>query len=452
MEILTRRILQSNLLLLGLLIAACAPEVPDESRSSDTNASDSSSSDSDSGSDDVVPPATLAFETVAIVSEENDDVVINPGETVNISIKIKNNKTNDVEDVTGVLSSDSDEILIFYPTGFTEMIFGDIPAGTTKCGEDSSSGSCGTFTSSYPRLDIGENVPHGNHLFIVNLTDSTGEAYQISFNIDIQPPSADLAPVSLVISSEENADSVVSPGETVRLVAKVKNIGSGGLLDVTGNLSIDDTGISIFNPTGFDALVFGDIAAGDSKCGEDSSSGSCGTFSSSYPRFDLGKTIVPGNKEITLDMTDRWGNLFSVTFGLNVQTPDGVFVFLGVDVASDTNDDGVANPGETVRIKIFVKNNGTAEILDLTGLLSTIVAGIGINYPSGLLAMDFGDVSPGETKCGEDSNSGSCTTFNSSYPSVEIPIEITPSLVPFTLLLTDKWDNTYSVSFDLNVE
>jgi hypothetical protein len=163
-----------------------------------------------------------------------------------------------------------------------------------------------------------------------------------------------------------NGDGLVNPGEAIKLNILLKNFGDESADNVTAILRTNDTLVTIT-----DSLEnFGNIPAGDSAW-------SLEGFSFEVDRFCINGHVINFDLEIKSNTKDLWHSFFGIT----VATP--ILAYHSFSINDSTgNNDGIADPGETVDILVSVKNEGLCEAVEVVALLSTDDPYITINLDS----------------------------------------------------------------------
>ncbi|MBN2565693.1 MAG: T9SS type A sorting domain-containing protein, partial [Candidatus Eisenbacteria bacterium] len=178
-------------------------------------------------------------------STGNNDGVITPGETIELSVDLENVGPEDAVGVTGVLTSAD-----------TYVSLGDSTSsyGTIVSGGNGSNVVPFTFT---PTADC----PNGHELQLT-LDAQDGSRTQWTINVpDVTVAAADLSHVSTLVGDASpggDGDGVLEPGETAWLTLTLENGGPIDLDDVTGLLSTGSEYAAVTDPDG----EFGDMAGG----------------------------------------------------------------------------------------------------------------------------------------------------------------------------------------------
>ena len=200
-----------------------------------------------------------------------------------------------------------------------------------------------------------------------------------------------------------NGNGLVNPGETIKLNVLLKNFGNASVDNVTAILRTNDTLVTII-----DSLEnFGNISAGGTAWG-------LGEFSFEVDRFCINGHVINFDLEIKSNTNGLWHSLFGIT----VAAP--MLAYQSYSINDSTgNNDGVADPGETVNILVNVKNQGLCEAREVAILLSTDDPYITINVDS--------------VGCGNILQDSTCiATYNVTIS----PLAPSPYFAPLTLIMS----------------
>ena len=177
-----------------------------------------------------------------IINDEagNGNGMMDYGESITLSLSVKNVGLENATDVTVNISSDDDFVTITTSSAF----YGEIPAEGSVMMENAFA------------FDVAENIPDNHYvLFSVDATDGTNN-WHSSFSLQGHAPVLEMG--SFTISDPlGNNNGKLDPGETVEVTIDVNNTGSSGAYDVWGGLSSIDAFIIIES----DPMSYGDIQA-----------------------------------------------------------------------------------------------------------------------------------------------------------------------------------------------
>jgi hypothetical protein len=159
-------------------------------------------------------------------------------------------------------------------------------------------------------------------------------------------------------TSDGNGDGQVNIGETVRMTVAVENTGSEKASEVTALLSEEDPYIQLDQST----ADFGDIDAKGTSWG--------------FPPYEFHVSELCSSGHVidyTLTITDSSGQQWNSEFEIQVVTPELVYVEHHIqDAPPGGNDDGVAEPGETVDLAVVLENQGLAMANDVWATLTSL--------------------------------------------------------------------------------
>jgi hypothetical protein len=169
------------------------------------------------------------------------DPDVEPGESVDMSVTVRNISPFDAFNVTGTLSTATPGVTVTTANAAFPNITG--------------SGGTGASLTDF-RFMVDPSVPCGtviNFDLLLNYEDNGGTPYSnvTSFTVQVAAPCVVtfcqpyMAYDSQVAVDCGNADGVVDPGETIDLWATVQNVGSQDAFNVAGMLSTSTPGITI---------------------------------------------------------------------------------------------------------------------------------------------------------------------------------------------------------------
>jgi hypothetical protein len=172
----------------------------------------------------------------------NNDGVCNPGEKIWLTVFVKNYGTQVANSVDGLIST-SDPFVTLEQTAAT---FGDLLAGDTA--------SCS------PELEftVSSACTNGHVAYLdLNTNDGAGHTWSDVIGVKVCTPSISFFGYN-VVDTIGNNNGVPEPGETVALLAYLRNGGWGAARGVTALLSSGDPYLSISDSS----AAVGDIEAG----------------------------------------------------------------------------------------------------------------------------------------------------------------------------------------------
>ena len=178
----------------------------------------------------------------------------------------------------------------------------------------------------------------------LDITADNGGPWRFTYSLPIVTLPAGLAARSFWArdKSTGNADGDANPGERVKIKARLKNESATDFLNVVATLSTDDSNVTF----GRDTVTHATWPAGVAR----NNDGLDVTFGSG----------ASGSVAFTLDVTADNGGPWQFTYTLPIVTIPPVFAFRSAWARDKTtgDDDGNAEPGERVEIRVRMKNEG----------------------------------------------------------------------------------------------
>lgn len=171
-------------------------------------------------------------------ADNNGNGQIDYGETIWLSMTLKNMGTEAASNVSGTISTLDDFTTISNHTAF----YGNIAAGAIV-----------TIDDAYV-FDVNQDVPDQHEInFLLTTGDETKTSWQSNFSATAHAP-AILLNGYTVLDLDGNNNGILDPGETAPVQIQIKNNGGSSAYNVNGLLSTSDTYLTIQTNT---AQVFG---------------------------------------------------------------------------------------------------------------------------------------------------------------------------------------------------
>jgi hypothetical protein len=119
----------------------------------------------------------LKFDSYSIYSDNNNDGVINKGETIRLNVSLKNNGTSTAKSVKATFSTTSQYISNLTPT--TQITYGDIAANSVKWYQ---------YESYYIiQFTVSSSTPTNTNIPInISIVDESNNTWSSSFNVTVQ--------------------------------------------------------------------------------------------------------------------------------------------------------------------------------------------------------------------------------------------------------------------------
>ena len=222
-------------------------------------------------------------------SAGNGDGCVNPGESINLWVVLKNIGTQSSYGVQGTLST-SDSFVIAISD--TVQNYGNIASGDTAL---SSNAYCFTVSPTCPN---GHIIPFG-----LKITDDSSNVWIDSIQIGVGAPFIAYKNHQIDDSGAQNPNGYWEPGETINLIVTLENKGIGDATDILAKLRSDNPHLTIIDSS----ISFGDISGSGVKTGNPYR-----TFL--HPTTPMGESV---NFELYITGTNwEWIDSFSVQTGV----------------------------------------------------------------------------------------------------------------------------------------
>ena len=239
------------------------------------------------------------------------------------------------------------------------------------------------------------------------------------------------------VYSDNNGDKIINKGETVKLNVALKNNGISDAKGVKVKFSTTSQYLSGFSPT--NQTDYGVISAESIKWYNYSQ------YSDWVIQFTVSNT-TPDNTQIPINIAieDDNGNAWTSSFNVTVSATGANIAYDNFHVYSDNNGDKIINKGETVKLNVSLRNNGTSTAKGVKATFSTTS-----QYLSGFSPTsqrDYGDISVGSIKWYNYSQYSDWviqfTVSNTTPDNTQIPINIS---------IVDECNNTWNSCFNIVV-
>jgi len=394
----------------------------------------------------------LNFNSYSIYSDNNGDKIVNPGETIRMRISLKNTGSSTAKNVKATFSTTSSYISVFSST--SQITYGDISANGVKWASNYGINSEYESGVNYTiEFTVSNSAPAGTQIQInLSMVDESGNTWTDSFTVPVLATNAKIVYNSYSIYSDNNGDKIVNNGETIRMRISLKNTGSSTAKNVKATFSTTSSYISVFSSTS--QITYGDISANGVKWASNYGINSEYESGVSYTiEFTVSNSAPAGTQiPISISMVDESGNTWTDSFTVPVLATNAKVVYNSYSIYSDNNGDKIVNTGETIRMRISLKNTGSSTAKNVKATFSTTSSYISVF--SSTSPITYGDISANGVKWA--SNYG----INSEYESgVSYTIEFTVSnsapagtQIPISISMVDESGNTWTDSFTVPVQ
>jgi len=405
--------------------------------------------------DNVEAGIVLEFSKYQVVYDDNSDGIINPGETIYMQVYIKNSGKTVANGVKASISCDENGITNLYPTTEVDYNSGIGSSRIYPGGEDY--GDYG-YTPDYHtytvKFKVSTTIADGEELtFNLHISDEEGNEWDDQFIIEVNSTGALINFSEFEIAYDNNHDKVINKGETVYLRVYLKNDGSSQANGVKASISSSDSHISSLYPsyelTYNSGYSSGNIAPGSQKF---ASVGYTPDYDDYTMKFDVSEE-TPDNTEISFDMqiSDDNGNEWQDTFSVEVLPTAARLEYSKHTIVYEDNQNGQANPGETVYLRVYIKNTGSSQANDVSAVISTGNAYVSNLIPAYALPYNSGysnaNIQPGGEKYAS-------AGYTPNYYEYTLKFELSqaaPSGTAITFLLDilDESGNSWEDEFTL---
>jgi uncharacterized Zn ribbon protein len=264
--------------------------------------------------------AQIGYDSHTIVSDNNNDDIINKGETIYLFVNLKNNGSSTANKVEATFSTTSSYVSGFAPT--VQVDYGDIPAGSKQLygyGGYEYTGYGGEVYN--VKFTVLNTTPDNTKIPIdISITDENGNIWTAGFEVTVEETveetKAQIVYDSHTVVSDNNNDNIINKGETVYLFVNLKNNGSSTANKVEATFSTTSSYISGFTPT--TQIDYGDIPAGNKQSYGYGAYGYTPYYNDYTVKFTVSNTtpsntVIPVNISIVDESNSTWSSNFNVT-------------------------------------------------------------------------------------------------------------------------------------------
>jgi DNA-directed RNA polymerase subunit E'/Rpb7 len=394
----------------------------------------------------------LKFNSYKIYSENNNDGIINKGETVQLQISLKNNNRSTAKGVKATFSTTSSYVSGFSPT--VQISYGDISANEVKWADYRGANSAYASSVSYTvEFTVSDSTPNNTQIPInISMVDGSNNTWIDSFNITVSTTGAQISYNSHSVYSDNNGDKIINKGETIRLQISLKNTGTSAANSVKTTFSTTSSYVSGFSPT--IQISYGDISSNEVIWADYRSSNSPYASSVSYTVEFTVSNSTPNNTQIpiSISMIDESNNTWTSSFSVTVSATSAQISYNSYSIYSDNNSDGVINKGEKIQLKISLKNTGTSAANSVKATFSTTSSYVSGFSPT--TQISYGNISSNGVIWADYRSSNSSYASSISY-TVEFTVSnSTPNntQIPINISMVDESNNTWTSSFNVTVQ
>ena len=397
----------------------------------------------------------LKFDTYSIYKDNNNDEIINKGETVELRVCLKNTGSSDAKAVKATFSTTSSYVSGFTPTA--QVNYGNILAYGTKWADYAgSSGTSDYYLNYYTiKFTVSNTTPANTNIPItISITDENNNTWTSSFDVKVESTNAQISYNTYSVYKDNNNDDIVNKGETIELRVSLKNTGSSTAKAVKATFSTTSSYISGFTPTA--QVNYGDILAYGTKWADYAgSSGTSDYYLNYYTiKFTVSNT-TPANTNIpiTISITDENNNTWTSSFDVKVESTNAQISYNTYSVYKDNNNDDIVNKGETIELRVSLKNTGSSTAKAVKATFSTTSSYISGFTPTA--QVNYGDILAYGTKWADYAGSSGTSDYYLNYYTIKFTVSSsapTNTQIPINISIVDESNNTWSSSLNVTVQ
>jgi len=396
----------------------------------------------DNKNPDNIYKSFLKFSRVEVTSDNNNDNVINKGESIKLKVYMKNNGNARISSLRGTISCSDNYISdLSYANNIPYYNFSTYTYDYADPGAEVCNNSLLTF-------NVADSIPNGSTInFSITLTDNAGNSWTDTFPITVVASGASVGFSKFEINTDNNNDKKINKGESIKLKVFLKNNGSSKANKVRGTISSSSSHIfGMSFATNAPYYLNGSSSYDYINPGQEG----CASSPAYYPVFNISSDTPDGTLiTFTVTITDETNNTWTDTFTLQVVATNASIGFSRYSITTDNNFNQLIDPGESIKLKVYLKNTGTSKALKVrAGIscsdpnISAIASASNISFfTNGSSSYDY--IEPGIE--GYPQSPGYYTGFDVS--SAALP----GTIIMFNLTITDESANIWTDTFTITV-
>jgi hypothetical protein len=151
-------------------------------------------------------------------------------------------------------------------------------------------------------------------------------------------------------------------------------------------------------------------------------------------------------------MVDESNNTWTSSFSVTVSATGAQITYNSYSVSSDNNGDGVINKGETIQLKISLKNTGTSVANTVKATFSTTSSYVSGFSPTA--QINYGDISANGVKWADYNGKNGESASSAYYYTVKFTVSLSApagTQIPINISIVDESGNTWTSSFNVVV-
>ena len=269
-------------------------------------------------------PKGVVFSRYTIYSDDNNDGIVNKGETIQIKVYLKNTGTSQANNVYATLSTSSPYVTLTTYGGVTEAWYGTIYSGKESTQGESYNASSGRVQDSWYSYEfkVSLDTPASTVInFTLTATDDKGNTWTSNFSITVQQIAANIQFSRYTIYYDTNGNGIVNANETIRLKVYLKNTGTSQANNVYATLSTSSPYVTLTTYGGVTEAWYGTIYSGKESTQGESYNASSGRVQDSWYSYEFKVGSAPSSTVLnfTLNINDTFNNTWVSSFNITVQ-------------------------------------------------------------------------------------------------------------------------------------
>lgn len=325
---------------------------------------------------------SVVVHSAEVVSEENGDGLLSPGEEAEVYVTVANYGVSQVQGLYANLGTTSEFIEVLScaaPVG-TSSVPCDLKCSCAGASEATKQTLQPAEVGSSPifavRFRVREDAEAGPLPFGLDLVDSLGTSWATAFSVEVAPDEAKVVLASIEILEDANGDGYLSPAEKASIQVFPRNAGASKALDVWAELLSADEHIQVIN------CSVG-VGSGWAQCDQDCSCesaaaagkqqlepGETSNIAALVIEFEVHPSAPFEPLSFHIAFHDSLGNVWLESFEMEVFSPNADVEVASVSLLDDANGDGFLSPAEDATVEVYAQNVGTSRALAVYAAVS----------------------------------------------------------------------------------
>lgn len=255
-----------------------------------------------------------------------------------------------------------------------------------------------------------------------------------------------------VVISDNNKDGICNPGETVNIVVYVRNLGTSDIGYARARVSSTEPFVT-FRSYGWADLGTLPAMGREVPAVLSSTTSNMGNYLFYSTGFTISSSTPSGYAlKFTLEIESSSGS-WEDAFVVQAQRTAATIKFSRYQIVKDNNSNGNPNPGETVYLRVFLKNIGTSQANGVQASFSSASSNVSALSPTSFVT--YGTIPPNAAEMAAVYSYVTANDGTSQPYTFRFTISSTTqvgSTLRFTVNIQDAESNMWTDTFDVQTK